>query len=246
MTQAPHDRRRRTRALCQASEKKQIPPRETVERPPSDTRACSSLPASGGKRRWRDRVTYALTERQVANLIDAAAFAGQIGKPLNRHCSAHFALIGREDRDGFETLQAFLKLAREWCYRQGETLAYVWTRESAEIGTHAHILFHVPPPLEAVFARRLWRWMKQACGGAYAKGACHSRRVYGWQSYLRGDPETFERNQGNVLHYILKAADGDATARHALTKQQAGGRVVGKRCGTSQNIGKKERLKLEG
>ncbi|MEQ3745887.1 MAG: hypothetical protein ABNH53_06570 [Henriciella sp.] len=187
-------------------------------------------------------MTYALTGRQVANLIDAAAFAGQMGKPLNRHCSAHFALIGREDRDGFETLQAFLKLAREWCYRQGGDLAYVWTRESAEIGTHAHILFHVPPVIEAAFARLLWRWMKQACGGAYVRGACYSRRVQGWVSYQRGEPETFDANHSAVLHYILKGADGEAVARHALTKRQAGGGVVGKRCGTSQNIGKSARL----
>ena len=41
----------------------------------------------------------------------------------------------------------------------------------------------------------------------------------------------------NVVGYLLKGAEPDAAQVLGLSKIEAGGRVIGKRCGWSENIG---------
>jgi UDP-N-acetyl-D-mannosaminuronate dehydrogenase len=43
------------------------------------------------------------------------------------------------------------------------------------------------------------------------------------------------------LGYVLKGASPEAASQFALKRLEPGGRVIGKRCGTSQNIGAKAR-----
>lgn len=145
-----------------------------------------------------------------------------------------------------DALTAFLKLAREWCWRRGEDLAYIWTRETAQLGTHAHVFYHIPDRINSAFARHQWRLIRQACNKAYAPHACKSRLVTGWSRYVDGEPATFIANYNEVLGYLLKGADRTVIESLNLPKQQYGGRVTGKRCGTSQNIGKAARLAMMG
>tara|TARA_R110001599_G_scaffold118376_5_gene287560 strand:- start:802 stop:993 length:192 start_codon:yes stop_codon:yes gene_type:complete len=55
------------------------------------------------------------------------------------------------------------------------------------------------------------------------------------------NPQLHAVNLEAALAYILKAANREAASQFALDKLQPGGRVIGKRCGTSQNIGAKAR-----
>jgi hypothetical protein len=48
-------------------------------------------------------------------------------------------------------------------------------------------------------------------------------------------------NLATALAYVLKGASSEAALRFALGRLEPGGRVIGKRCGTSQNIGAKAR-----
>lgn len=183
-----------------------------------------------------------MTLNQVANLNAAAAYANDIGLPLNRHSIAHFGLLGLDDHEGFNAMQGLLATMRGWCWRKGETFAYIWVREKAEYGPHAHMLLHVPAPIEATFARLQWRWMKNACGGLYSRGAFFSRPVAGWSSYVSGESGVFEQNQSAVINYVLKGANSDAIVAHRIRNPKYSGRVIGKRCGTSQNIGQAARI----
>jgi len=44
-----------------------------------------------------------------------------------------------------------------------------------------------------------------------------------------------------ALAYLLKGASPEVALQFGLERLQPGGRVIGKRCGTSQNIGAKAR-----
>ena len=79
------------------------------------------------------------------------------------------------------------------------------------------------------------------CGGA---GVTHSRRIglslsHADQTGYGG--ETYRLNLAEVLDYVLKGAGDDAREKLSLRRREPGGVIVGKRCGTSQNIGEKAR-----
>jgi hypothetical protein len=56
-----------------------------------------------------------------------------------------------------------------------------------------------------------------------------------------GNPELHAINLDAVLTYVLKGASPDAASQFGLERLESGGRIIGKRCGTSQNIGAKAR-----
>lgn len=205
--------------------------------PPTRARISLAAPGSAAAR-IRSRESHSLTLRDVGNLTIAAQFANRIGLPLNRHSIAHFGLLGLDDPEGFRALQHLLSLMRNWCWRKGESFAYIWVRENVERGPHAHILSHIPARVESTYARLQWRWMKKVCDGRYSRGAFFSRPIAGWRAFQRGETAVFERNQKTAINYVLKGADKEAQNLHGITAPKDGGRIIGKRCGTSQNIGR--------
>jgi len=56
-----------------------------------------------------------------------------------------------------------------------------------------------------------------------------------------GNPDLHAINLEVALGYVLKGADPKAASQFGLERLEHGGRVIGKRCGTSQNIGAKAR-----
>jgi hypothetical protein len=48
-------------------------------------------------------------------------------------------------------------------------------------------------------------------------------------------------NASNVVRYLLNAAEGDVGRELGLTRAGQGGRIIGKRCGWTQNIGRAAR-----
>lgn len=251
MTITRPDTRLKSGAPLQLAENTEIQPgtsRDKALKIPQ-TRARTSCVASGETkanmvpRTSCHKVSDSLSAVQCSNLCKAAEFSNRIGMPLNRFCSAHFGLVGLYDREGLKALSAFLKLVREWVWRQGGELTYLWTRETAEHGTHAHILFHVPDQLDREIKYKLWRLFKQACDGAYVQKAHHSCRIVSRSPHIHSRQEKVMRHKG-VLDYVLKGANPEAKLEHGLQNTKPCGRVVGKRCGTSQNIGKKARAEV--
>ncbi len=69
----------------------------------------------------------------------------------------------------------------------------------------------------------------------------HSKPIGGRLGLETGNPALHAINLQTALAYVLKGASPEAASQFALKRLEPGGRVIGKRCGTSQNIGAKAR-----
>jgi hypothetical protein len=180
----------------------------------------------------------AIPTKGAVNVHAATWFAREIGLPLNRHTTIHWQRGGV--REPLAATTRFLGLASAWARARGAGFAFVWVRETGpNKGEHVHILLRVPPDLADDFKRRQRGWLK-ACGAAWRKGVVHSERIgfslrHADQSGYSG--ETYAANLGEVLDYILKGAGEIARHRLQLKRREPGGLIIGKRCGTSENIG---------
>lgn len=163
-------------------------------------------------------------------LIEGASTACKIGRPLNRHITVHWERSGIADDRAAEATTAFLKYWREWL--SAET-AYLWARENgAGKGSHLHILAHIPAGRHW-HGTRAMRWIARLAGKPYRPGAILTRRIKG--AVAPGGP-LYKANLARVLDYAMKGAEPGAAAALAI-ERQPGGRIIGKRCGTSRNIG---------
>lgn len=180
----------------------------------------------------------AIPTQGALNVHAAAWFAREIGLPLNRHTTIHWERGGVAD--ALAATMHFLGLAKAWARSRGAGFAYVWVREAGpDKGEHVHILLRVPPDLADDFRRRQRGWLK-ACGAAWRKGVVRSERIgfslrHADQTGYSG--KTYEANLGEVLDYILKGAGRVVRKRLGLMRCEQGGLIVGKRCGTSVNLG---------
>jgi hypothetical protein len=154
------------------------------------------------------------------NILEAATFAEQTGRPLNRFVTVHWGLAngGGVHR---KRLALLLERARHFLARNGASLACVWSHEhDRSKSLHSHILFHVPHGLGAAFERNLPRWI----GG-------------GDDGYL----DIRQPNDAGILGYILKDADPVDYAQlgihRANRRKRSSRQIEGKRCGVSQNLG---------
>ena len=163
----------------------------------------------------------------------AVAFAREIGTPLNAHATIHWAgtSIG-DDPDGllFRRLREGLD---KWLTRQGIPggLTAIWVRERRSGGraevVHCHLLFHLAHPFLAVGGRlqvegALERLIDRHGRGNYAD---HTLKL------------TFPRNPNGL--YLLKGGGPDVWQAFGvpMSWRKRQGLIVGKRCGTTQNIG---------
>ncbi|MFN3815160.1 hypothetical protein [Brevundimonas sp.] len=193
------------------------------------------LPGRGGARNRADRRSEAISEGAARNLIEAARYAKRAGIPLNRFTTVHW----QEARvaDDLGALAQFLKLAGDWVRSRGGRLAYVWVRENGpRKGAHVHILLHLPPDLARAFNGRQRGWLK-ACGAQSRKGVLLSRPIGRSLRHGVAGGGDYQTNLGETLDYVLKGADHRARSRLGVRRCEAGGEIIGKRCGVSQNIG---------
>ena len=193
------------------------------------------MPERGGARNRADRSSDALSPSMARGLIEATGFAVRSGLPFNRMVTIHWE-AGRVE-DDLKATARFLKLAGDWVRRQGGVLAFLWVRENGPgKGRHVHILMHLPPDLARAFNRCQRRWLR-ACGAIWRAGVLLSRPVARSLSHaLTGGPD-YDANLAEALGYLLKGADGPAREAFGIRRREAGGSVVGKRCGVSVNIG---------
>ncbi len=199
----------------------------------------------GGIRNNATRTSNALTETQCRELMAATTFAADIGLAFNILLTIHFEAGDINDGQAGAALRSFLKSASGWTAKRGGRLAWAFVREhGAGKGSHAHIILHVPPALRRAFTRRQRQWLQRA-GVHPAKGVILSRRIGGTIRAYQQSPDSYFPNLGAALGYCLKGADATAAKALALTRLQPGGRIIGKRCGTSQNIGRAARADVD-
>lgn len=188
----------------------------------------------GGARNCASRTSDGLTAKQARLLIEAALTAHAIGRPLNRHIIVHWEGAGVPDARAATATTAFLKYWREWL---GGATAYIWTRENGDgKGSHLHILAHLPAARRMTGARSR-RWLERITGRAYRAGTIRTKRIGGSRD---PDGPVYAVNLQVALAYVLKGADTDTAAALGIA-HEPGGCIIGKRCGTSRNIGARAR-----
>ncbi|MBV1900105.1 MAG: hypothetical protein KUG56_00370 [Kordiimonadaceae bacterium] len=194
-------------------------------------------------RNSKDRYSQFINKQAASNLIEAALFASSIGQPLNRFTTIHWEAGGVQTNSPDATGR-LLKLARDWLRLKGVEFAHLWVREGGlGIGHHSHILMHLPPYIARQFAAKQRAWLK-VCGINFAKGVICSKPIGRSLSHASRNiqyGEYYEDHLMRVVAYLLKGADGEAQRLVGLRYAEPCGLIVGKRCSTSQNIGRAAR-----
>ncbi len=209
-----------------------------VPRPDCDTQAGRR----GGARNRADRVSHHLTAAQVMGLMAAARHAGVIGLPLNRMTTIHWERAGVPLSRMAWATGRYTDLLTRWARRHGCALTWLYVHENGPgKGAHCHLLLHIPAALVKALTGQQRAILRRITGRAYRANVIASRPVGGKLGIENSAPDTHGANLAKALHYLTKGADDDAVAALGLYRLDGGGRVIGKRCGTSQNIGAKAR-----
>jgi hypothetical protein len=196
----------------------------------------------GGARNRADRITHALSMAHVGNLIAAAGHSAAIGLPFTRMITIHWEAAGVPLDGMAKATGQFIDLMTKALARHGSKTAWLWVHENGpNKGGHCHLLAHVP----AEHVKRLTGlqkgWLRRITGKPYRKRVIHSDPIGGRLGLEVGNPELHAVNHAVALGYVLKGACPDAVSQFGLELVEPGGRIIGKRCGTSQNIGAKAR-----
>jgi hypothetical protein len=206
--------------------------------------AIHTLSGWGGARNSADRVSDALTLAKAQAIIGGAYQARKIGLPFNRFVTIHFERAGLDDADAAGAIGRIMKLATDWARKQGQAIAYEWVRENdtgdGRKGSHVHILCHCP---DTIPIGRMWqRWLRKVTGRPYRAKAIKSERIGGALNAHATTPAAYLQNLDRVLAYICKGVAPADAATLGLPRYEAGGRIIGKRAGWSQNVGAKSRV----
>ncbi len=207
--------------------------------------AKHTLNGWGGKRNSSARVSNALPITTANAIIDAAYHAIKIGLPLNRFVTIHFERAGLTDAEAAKAIGRIMKLAKDWMQTKGQVIAHAWVRENdngdGRKGSHVHILLHCPDTLPI---GRMWRrWLCKVTGQPYRRNVIKSKRIGGTVNAYANMPAVYLQNLDGVLAYVFKGVSPADAVTLGLPKQQAGGWIIGKRAGWSQNIGAKSRVR---
>lgn len=202
----------------------------------------SNAAPRGGARNLAARESDELTTAQIGHLIDAANHANAIGLPFTRMLTIHWQAAGLPLERMAKATGRFTDLMTKALARNGCKSAWLWVHESGEgKGGHCHLLAHVPAPLAPMVTRLHKGWLRSITGKPYRRGVIHSKPIGGRLGLEAGNPDLHAINLEAALAYLLKGASHEAASQFALERLEAGGRVIGKRCGTSQNIGRQAR-----
>lgn len=196
----------------------------------------------GGARNRADRESTALTSAQIENLKGAERHAEKIGLPFTRMITIHWQAAGVPLAGMAKATHHFLDLLTKTLARHGSGAAWLWVHENArgpsnDKGGHCHLLVYVPGHLVPVVARLQRGWLRRITGQPYQARVILSKPIGGRLGLEVGNPHLHAANVEAVMAYVLKGASPEAAAQFGLERLEQGGRVIGKRCGTSQNIG---------
>jgi hypothetical protein len=166
---------------------------------------------------------------QATEFEAAWAYAIEVGYPPNFFLSINWTLApGTEDP--FDRLAGLRDRAKAWLRRHASGVPPVWLsvrEKDRRYGEHAHVVYHVPPPLSACFEAALRRWVKNDVL-TYEDAAVDVKRVWGWRGLCR---------------YFLKGGDEEVQHRYGTQRFGHGtqGIIFGPRLQVAHFIGRKAR-----
>lgn len=203
----------------------------------------ASSTGRGGARNRADRESYELTPAQIANLKAAERHAASIGLPFTRMITIHWEaaevpLAGMAGATG-----RFTDLMGKALARHGSRTAWLWTHENCgPKGGHCHLLAHVPADLMPVIANLQRGWLRRITDRPYRKRVIYSTPIGGRLGLEVSNPQLHAVNLAVAFGYLCKGAPQEVLDEACIDRtHQPGGRVIGRRCSTSQNIGAKAR-----
>ena len=201
----------------------------------------------GGARNSKARISDVLTLSKAQATIAAAYQATKIGLPFNRFVTIHFERAGMADAEAATATGDMMKLATDWMRKRGYEIAYAWVRENdtgdGSKGSHVHILYHCPEALP-IGRNRMWqKWICNVSDRPYRAKTIRRSRAIGptLNSYLN-NPPAYLQNLDRVLAYVVKGVSPADAITLGLPEQEAGGRIMGKRAGQSQNLARYSRV----
>lgn len=197
----------------------------------------------GGARNRASRESHALTSAQIANLKAAERHARVIGLPFTRMLTIHWQAAGVPLAGMAKATGRFLDCLTRWLARKGHRTAWLWVHEGGEAkGGHCHLLAHVPADLVAELTGNLRRWLGRITGQPYRARVIHSKPIGGRLGLEASNADLHAVNLEVAFGYACKGARQEVLDAFGIEREhEPGGRVIGKRCGTSQNIGAKAR-----
>lgn len=139
-------------------------------------------------------------------------------------------------------IETVLDAAKARGFREGENPAR-WRGHIAQILPPRSRL---PGHLVPVVGRLQRGWLRRITGQPYQARVIHSKPIGGRLGLEVGNPHLHAANVEAVMAYVLKGASPEVAAQFGLERLEHGGRVIGKRCGTSQNIGPAAQRSLVG
>lgn len=201
----------------------------------------------GGARNHADRESHALTAAQIANLKAAERHAEKIGLPFTRMISIHWEAAGVPLSGMTKATGRFLDLMTRALARHGSATAWLWTHENVPgaghtKGGHCHLIAHVPADLVPVITALQRGWLRRITGQTYRAHVIYSKPIGGRLGLEAGNPDLHAVNLQAAFAYLCKGAPQAVLDAAGIDRtHEPSGRVIGKRCGTSQNIGAKAR-----
>ncbi len=199
----------------------------------------------GGRRNLSSRESHELTIKQVVKISSAPVHAAAIGLPFTRMITIHWQAAGLPLDGMANAVGRYLDLLTKLLVRHGYGTAWAWVHENAQgrhvtKGGHSHILAHVPPDMVGLLQRRQRGWLKAITGQPYKARVIKSEPIGGRLGLETGNPNLHHVNLGAALAYVVKGAPQEVLDRLGIDRaHEPGGRIIGKRCGISQNLGAK-------
>ena len=187
---------------------------------------------------YRERGSKGITVPQAINIIEAVRFAKSIDLRLVAHVTIHWSgTFAFDDQDGTRFAEVREGLSKV-LLRRGIPAAWVWCRECkahTDI-VHCHLLFHLP--------------VEYRTGSKLAEMESHIERLvdrhgdgilggFAVKLVIWPDPDGL---------YLIKGGGRAVWKRFKIRKdwRQPQGIIHGKRCGTTENIGRAARCSDKG
>jgi hypothetical protein len=183
--------------------------------------------------RYRTRGSKYISVHQATNIIEAVDFAKSMDLPLVAHLTIHWSgTVAFDDHEGVRFAKVREGLAKV-LIRRGIPPAWAWCRECKAHTdvVHCHLLFYLPPAYRT--------------GAKLAEvQACLERLVDRHGDGVLGEfavKLTIHRDPDGL--YLIKGGNRDVWEKFKIRKEwhQSQGIIYGKRCGTTENIGRAAR-----
>jgi hypothetical protein len=172
-------------------------------------------------------LSSSLSAGQARNLLEAVLFASLIKLPLDWFVTIQWSKAAPGGRPQ-DRLLRFFERAYQWLFRRQVTLAYLYVHEIGALGgLHTHVMIHMPRSLRKECERMMPQWLDSpACEG-----------------FIKAKPV---EDRDGLTEYFLKGTEAEAAKTLGILRCTDEGKIQGKRCGTSENIGHKARAQRKG